>query len=43
MYRESDEAKQVVLSGKDISDQGEEWCKMKVRGVTVPDEFINAD
>lgn len=42
MYRDADEAKQVVVSGKDISDQGEKWCKMKVRGVNVPDEFLMA-
>jgi len=42
MYREADTAKQMVVSGKEITDQGEKWCKMKVRGVNVPDEFLAA-
>lgn len=42
MYRESDEEKKPVVSAKEITDQSDKWCKIKIRSVAVPDEFIAA-
>jgi hypothetical protein len=42
VYLDADVNKKAVLVTKEIDDQGDKWCRIKYRGVAVPEEFLAA-